>query len=55
MQPLPWEHKTCNNDALIMKMEAMEGNHWGLPSKVEGYKYHINIFNDGSTYAGWII
>jgi hypothetical protein len=43
------------HDALIVKMESVEGNHWGLPSEVEGYKYHINLFNDGSDYDGLIL
>ena len=43
------------HDALIAKLEAVEGNHMGLPSIVEGYKYHFNLFNNGSDYEGLVI
>ena len=43
------------HDALIVKMESVESCHIGLPYLVGGYKYHFNIFNDGSLYDGLIL
>src|SRR5690606_16385088 len=40
------------HDALILKLEDIENNHITLPTKVKGYKYHVEIFNDGSNYNG---
>lgn len=48
---------TCHrfHDAVIVKMESVESTHIGLPLGVEGYRYHINIFNDGSDYGGLVL
>ncbi|TXG36724.1 hypothetical protein [Seonamhaeicola maritimus] len=45
---------TCHrfHDAVVVKMESVECTHLGLPLKVKGYSYHINLFNDGSEYYG---
>ncbi|REE07864.1 hypothetical protein DFQ09_11058 [Winogradskyella pacifica] len=40
------------HDALIMKLEDVEINNVELTTIVNGYHYHVDIFNDGSEYNG---
>jgi len=50
---IPKSHRF--HDAVIVKMESVEGTHIGLPLVVKGHKYHINIFNDGGDYEGLVL
>ncbi|WP_405327702.1 hypothetical protein [Leeuwenhoekiella sp. LLG6367-2.1] len=40
------------HDAIIMPLELIEDNHLELPTEVNGYRYHVEIFNDSSDYKG---
>ena len=50
---IPKSHRF--HDAVIVKMESVQGTHISLPLVVKGHKYQINIFNDEGDYEGHVI
>jgi hypothetical protein len=40
------------HDGLVLSQESIDENHITIPANMDGFIFHVDIFNDGSPYGG---